>query len=262
MGSTYRVEVGDVVLGVREHGAGSPLLLIAGIPAVADDWDPLAERMGETHRVIAFDNRGSGTSTVTPGPYTTRQLAGDAAGLLDALGVESAAVFGMSMGGMIAQELAIGWPEKVERLVLGCTHAGMRHATRPPRETGRAFAMLTDDWGERMRALAPAAFAGAVDPALLAGFLEKKTGDAQEPEGYRGQIAAVLEHDTADRLEQIRCPTLILTGGDDRIIPGESSRLLHVRIRGARLEVIPGTGHLFFLERPDASVRLLRDFLS
>jgi pimeloyl-ACP methyl ester carboxylesterase len=255
------IEVGDVVLNVREHGGGPPLLLIAGIPAVADDWDSLAEPLAATNRVIAYDNRGSGRSTTTPGPYTTRLLAADAVGLLDVLGIERADVFGMSMGGMIAQELAIGWPDRVGRLVLGCTHAGVRHATRGPRETGRAFAMETDDWGERMRALAPFAFAGDVDPGLLDAFIAKKSRDVQDPAGYRAQIAAVLDHDSAERLEQICCPTLILTGDDDRVIPGESSRLLHVRIPGSRLEVISGAGHLFFIERPDETVRLLRNFL-
>jgi 3-oxoadipate enol-lactonase len=114
------------------------VLLIAGIPAVASDWAPLAERLAGGRRVIAYDNRGSGRSTVTPAPYSTRQLAADAAGLLDALSVARADVFGMSLGGMIAQELALGWPERVRRLILGCTHAGVEHAAPRPRETARA----------------------------------------------------------------------------------------------------------------------------
>jgi 3-oxoadipate enol-lactonase len=161
----------------EERGSGRPLLLVAGIPAVASDWAPLAERLSGARRVIAFDNRGSGGSTVTPGPYSTASLAADAVALLDHLGIERADVFGMSLGGMIAQELALGWPQRVDRLVLGCTHCGVRHAHPMPRETGRAFAMETDDWGARMRALAPFAFAREVDPALLERFIEKKSGE-------------------------------------------------------------------------------------
>jgi pimeloyl-ACP methyl ester carboxylesterase len=245
----------------EERGSGKPLLLVAGIPAIVSDWEPLAERLSASRRVIAFDNRGSGQSDVTPGPYTTAQLAADAVGLLDQLEIERADVFGISLGGMIAQELALGWPERVDRLVLGCTHCGVEHAARMPRETGRAFAMETDDWARRMEGLAPAAFATGADPEFVAGFIAKKSRDVQDPEGYQGQIAAALTHDTYDRLPRIDRPTLILTGDDDRVIPAASSDPLHERIPGSRLEVISGTGHLFFLERLDETVRLLEEFL-
>jgi pimeloyl-ACP methyl ester carboxylesterase len=256
-----KAAVGDVELHYEERGSGRPLLLVPGIPAIASDWAPLAERLSGSRRTIAYDNRGSGASTVTPAPYTAAGLAADAVGLLDALEIERADVFGMSLGGMIAQELALGWPDRVDRLVLGCTHCGLAHAARPEREAGLAFAMETDDWAERMRALAPFAFAAGVDGDLLERFMAKKAADVQDPEGYRGQIAAALEHDTYDRLPQIRCPTLVLTGDGDRVIPGASSEVLHERIPGSRLEVVAGAGHLFFLERPEESVRLLEDFL-
>ena len=253
---------GDVELYYEERGAGRPLLLVAGIPAVASDWASLAERLSGTRRVIAYDNRGSGASTTTPAPYTSAALAADAVGLLDALAIERTDVFGMSVGGMIAQELALGWPDRVDRLVLGCTHCGLAHAAPPDREAGRAFAMETDDWGERIRALAPFAFAAGAGPELLDPFVEKKVADVQDPEGYRGQIAAALSHDTYDRLPQIAAPTLILTGDDDRVIPAASSEVLRQRIPASRLEVVAGSGHLFFLEQPDESVRRLEEFLS
>jgi 3-oxoadipate enol-lactonase len=246
----------------EERGSGPPLLLVPGIPAIASDWAPLAERLSGARRPIAYDNRGSGSSTVTAGPYTTRQLAGDAVALLDWLGIERADIFGMSLGGMIAQEIALGWPERVGRLVLGCTHCGVEHAARPPRDVGLAFAFETDDWGLRMRKLVGFAFAQEADPELLRRFIAKKAADVQDIAGYRAQIAAALTHDTYDRLSRIEHPTLILTGDDDRVIPGASSRVLHERIPGARLEVVPGAGHLFFLERPEESVRLLEAFLA
>jgi 3-oxoadipate enol-lactonase len=251
----------DIELHYTERGSGRPLLLVPGIPAIASDWAPFAERLDGSRRVIAYDNRGSGASGVTPAPYSCAQLAADAVALFDALEIERADVFGISLGGMIAQELALGWPERVGRLVLGCTHCGLDHAARPDRDAGRAFAMETDDWAERMRALAPFAFAAGAGPELLGPFIEKKAADVQDPEGYRGQIAAVLAHDTYDRLPQIACPTLIVTGDGDRVIPGASSDVLHQRIPGSRFEVVAGTGHLFFLERPEESVRLLDEFL-
>lgn len=251
-----------LALHYTDRGAGPPLLLIAGIPAIAEDWDALAMPLSASRRVIAYDNRGSGASSVTDGPYTTAQLAGDAVALLDHLAIDRADVFGMSMGGMIAEELAIRSPQRVRRLVLGCTHAGIAHAARQPPATARAFAMQTDDWGERMRALAPHAFASTVDDELLAGFIAKKSRDVQDPRGYAAQIAAVLAHDCAGRLDTIVAPTLVLTGDDDRVIPGASSELLCERIPGARLEIIPGAGHLFFIEKPSETLRLLEEFLA
>jgi pimeloyl-ACP methyl ester carboxylesterase len=255
------VALGDIEMHYEERGAGRPLLLIPGIPAIASDWAPLAEPLSRNRRVIAYDNRGSGATTVTPAPYTAAGLAADAVALLDALEIERADVFGMSLGGMIAQELALGWPERVDRLVLGCTHCGLAHAEPPDREAGRAFAMETDDWAERMAALAPFAFAPGVDGEFLTRFIEKKSGDVQEPEGYRGQIAAAVNHDTYDRLPGLSPPTLIVTGDSDRVIPAPSSHVLHERIPGSRLEVVADAGHLFFLERPAQSLRLLDEFL-
>jgi 3-oxoadipate enol-lactonase len=256
------IRVADAELSVQERGDGPPLLLIAGIPAVASDWEPLAERLGARRRVIAYDNRGSGASTVTSGPYTTAQLAADAVAVLDGLGLERADVFGMSMGGMIAQEVAIGWSARVRRLILGCTHAGISHAARQPREAARAFALETDDWALRMRTLAPLAFARDVDPRLLEAFVGKKSRDVQDPAGYRAQIQAVLTHDSYERLPSIAAPTLIVRGDDDRIIPAAGSEVLRRRIPGSVLRVVAGAGHLFFLERPQDVAGLLEAFLT
>ena len=252
------VALGDIEMHYEERGAGRPLLLVPGIPAIASDWAPLAEPLSASRRVIAYDNRGSGATTVTAAPYTTAGLAADAVALLDALEIERADVFGMSLGGMIAQELALGWPERVDRLVLGCTHCGLAHAEPPEREAGRAFAMETDDWAERMTALAPFAFAPGVDADFLARFIAKKSADVQAARGLPGPDRR------GARARQLRPPARArpahpdLTGDSDRVIPGASSDVLHERIPGSRLEVVAGAGHLFFLERPEETLRLLR----
>jgi pimeloyl-ACP methyl ester carboxylesterase len=253
--------VGDIQIHFEEHGSGMPLLLIAGIPAILDDWGPIPRGLRGKRRVIAFDNRGSGGTTVTPAPYSMEQLAADAVGLLDHLRVGRADVFGISMGGMIAQELALRWPHRVDRLILGCTNAGFENSAPQPRETAKAFAMETDDWGERMRALTPFAFRENINPQQLADFVEKKTGDAQDPEGYRGQLAAVSDHDTYARLDEIASPTLVITGGQDRVIPALNSDVLAEAIPGARLEILEGAGHLFFIEEPERTIELVEDFL-
>jgi pimeloyl-ACP methyl ester carboxylesterase len=256
-------ELADVTLYYESRGDGPPVLLICGIPAIVSDWEPVAAGLaGAGYRVIVYDNRGGGGSTVTPGPYTTRQLADDADALLDELEIERAHVFGMSLGGMIAQEVAINHPDRVDRLVLGCTHAGVAHAAPMPRETGRAFAMATDDWAQRMAALAPKAFAPGADPALVEAFVAKKSLDVQDPAGYEAQVQAALSHDAADRLGTIAAPTLVITGDDDQVIPGASSDVLVARIGDARLETVPGSGHLFFIERPDESLAVVTAFLA
>lgn len=257
-----RANTPDVSLHYREWGSGPPVLLIAGIPAIADDWEPVAMRLASLgRRAIAYDNRGSGASSVTPGPYTTAVMAEDAVALMGHLSLERVDVFGMSMGGMIAQELAISHAERVNRLVLGCTHAGVAHAVPPPAAVGRAFALRTEDWGLRMRTLAPFAFSRTVAPSDLLAFIEKKSRDVQDPAGYRAQIDAVLAHDAVSRLGTIAAPTLVLTGDDDQIIPGENSELLAERIPNAELRIIPSTGHLFFLEQPGETIEILSDFL-
>ena len=254
-------KVRDLELYYEEQGEGPPILLVAGIPAIASDWGPLVERLAPRRRVIAYDNRGSGRSTVTPGPYTTAQLAEDAVTLLDHLGIERSDVFGMSLGGMIAQEMALRHPERVRRLVLGCTHAGFAHAMQPSDEVLRAFAIETDDWATRIRTLAPFAFASGADRRLLERFIAKKARDVQDPAGYAAQIQAVLDHDAVRRLAEVKSPTLVLTGDDDRIIPGANSEGLADGIPNAQLKVIAGAGHLFFIERPDETVRILEAFL-
>ena len=146
-------QLGDIELHYVERGSGRPLLLVPGIPAIASDWDAAggaAERVAQGDRLRQPRQRR--VHDVTAAPYTAAGLAADAVGLLDALEIERADVFGMSLGGMIAQELALGWPERVDRLVLGCTHCGLASTpSRPSREAGRAFALETDDWAERMR---------------------------------------------------------------------------------------------------------------
>jgi pimeloyl-ACP methyl ester carboxylesterase len=251
----------DVGIYYGEHGDGPALLLVPGIPAISSDWFPFAHRLKERFHVVVYDNRGSGRSDAPAGPYSTPQLAGDAVALLDTLGIERAHVFGVSLGGMIAQELAIRFPERADRLVLGSTHAGYKDAVRPRREVTHAFAFETDDWAERMRALAPFAFAPGVDPQLLARFIDKKSGDVEPDHGYRGQIAAVLTHDAVDRLASIEQPTLVIAGSQDQIIPPENSEVLCERIPRARLEVVDGAGHLFFIERPERTLEVLDAFL-
>ena len=123
----------------EEHGAGDPLLLIMGLGASLEAWDRIAPALAKKYRTILFDNRGVGRSDVPPGPYSLETMADDAAAVLDAADVPSAHVMGISMGGMIAQELALRHPRRVRKLILGCTSCGGREAVRADAEVAAAL---------------------------------------------------------------------------------------------------------------------------
>jgi 3-oxoadipate enol-lactonase len=245
-------------------GDGVPLLLIEGIPATVPDWYPFANYLARDFKVVLFDNRGSGRSDKPQEWYTTALMASDAAALLDSVGIPRANVFGVSMGGMIAQELAINFPGKVERLVLGCTHGGGPDVIRPAPSVDEAFALETEDWAVRTRKLAPFAFSerfGRDQPEALAEFIAKKSLDVQPYFAYRRQIGAVIRHDTRARLARITAPTLVLTGTADAVIPAENSRVLHEGIPNSELATIEGAGHLFFIEESEETLGILGSFL-
>lgn len=213
---------------------------------------------------MSFDNRGSGRSDEPGGWYSIEGFADDAAGPIEALSLAEPHVFGVSMGGMIAQELAIEHGGTISRLVLGCTHCGGERAIQPAEEVTEAFAYEGDDWGHRIRLLAPHAFAPGFresNPEVYDAFVEGKSADGQSLHAYRRQLGAAVRHDTGDRLGEIDSPTLVLTGTDDAIIPPENGKHLHEAIPDSRLEYVPDAGHLFFVEKPEETAAILESFL-
>lgn len=248
-----KVRVNDIDIYYEVHGQGEPLLLIMGLGAAATGWEAQIPDFSRHYRVIAFDNRGAGRTDKPQEPYTIPQMADDAAGLLDALGIDSAHVYGMSMGGMIAQELALRHPQKVRTLILGATTPGgpravtvgpevvrqwMSAATLPPEqaiEVGLTF-LYSDEFIARNR------------ERLIQRALELQ--HLQPPmDALQRQFAAVMQFNAYDRLGQIRAPTLIITGTDDKVVPPVNSRILAERIPGAELLELPGAGHGFLMER-------------
>jgi len=248
----------------EERGSGFPVLVIPGIPAVVSDCLPILDQLAGDFRAIAYDNRGSGASDKPDEPYSIALLAADAVSLLDALGVERAHVVGFSMGGMIAQEIALGYPRRVDHLVLACTHCGLRHSDPPVSEAAEAFQLETDSWSERIRGLARFAFAPDYferEPSAFDAFVAKKIADEQPLFAYKRQLAASVRHDTRDRLHRIESPTLVLTGSEDLVIPASNSGRLAEAIPNAKLAIIEGARHLFFAEKPEETRRILRSFL-
>ena len=243
--------------------AGTPLLLIQGLGYTADLWFRVLPGLSAARRTVRFDNRGVGRSTVPPTPWSIAAMAGDAVAVLDAAGVERAHVFGVSMGGLIAQELALGHPERVDRLVLGCTHPGGRDAVRMD---PAAATMLMDRTPgtarEAAEASVPFLYAEGTSRDDIATDIDIRVRYPMRATAYWGQLDAMRQHEgTLSRLPGLRAPTLVVHGTDDRLVQPGNAELLAKAIPGARLCWLEGAGHVFWTDRPDQTVTLVNDFL-
>lgn len=246
------------------HGDGAPLLMIRGLGSTCEGFKPQIEGLAPHFRVISFDNRCVGRTDQPQEPFTIADMADDTAALLDALDVESAHVFGVSLGGMIAQEFALRHPRRVRRLVLACTHAGPRTAARAPDWAIRIFDESRDmPRRDALKHSVPILFSTkTVDehPELVEEALSVMENNNQPKSSYLLQLGAVMKHETIDRLSGITHPTLVMTGTEDTLVAPANSRMIAERIPGARLLEFEDTGHVFFTEKPDEVNRVLIDF--
>lgn len=259
------VDVGDTSLYYEIHGHGQPVVMIRGLGSNADHWYSQLPALAAKYRVIIFDNRGIGRSTDPGGQFSVAMMAGDTLGLLDALDLERPHILGLSMGGMIAQELAINHPGRVRGLILACTHPGGKKQVRPTKDVEALFLeMVYVASPEAKAAASPTLF----DPKNLAERPEMAREYAQvslkHPAGAEiltKQWLAVQGHDTHDRLDLIKAPTLVLTGDADVLIPPGNSEILARRIPGAKLAVVPGGGHQILVEQPGPCNQIILEFL-
>ena len=259
-----KVQTTRINIYYEAHGEGDPLLLIRGLGSTCDGFKAQVDGLSPHFRVISFDNRCVGRSDQPQEPFTIADMADDAAALLDELGVESAHVFGVSLGGMIAQELVLRHPKRVRRLVLACTHAGPRTATRAPEWAVNLFNESTNmPRAQALRHSIPFLFAKktiAENSQLIEDTLAVMANNNQPKSSYLLQLGAVMKHDTIDRLPQIAHPTLVMTGTEDTLVDPGNSRLIAARIPGARLVEVEETGHVFFTEKADDVNRTLINF--
>lgn len=257
---------GDINLEYYDEGEGPPLLMIRGLGAQCTTWgEPLLAPLRERFRVIRFSNRGTGLSDKPQGPVSVKTLADDAAAVLDMLGLERAHVFGVSLGGMIAQELVLNHPKRVDRLVLGCTFCGGDKAVRASDEV---TVLLMPQPGlsreELIRRTRPALIMQRMideQPEFLDEMMRLDIETPTPQETVVNQIMAVGEFDTYDRLPSIKTPTMVLHGDTDVLVPTANARVLHERIPGSTLEIVPEAGHMFFWEHPQRTAELLALFL-
>lgn len=248
------------------HGAGFPLLLINGLGSDRGEWMAQIPAFARRFRVIAFDNRGSGESEAPPGPYTTAGMADDAAALLSFLEVTRAHVLGVSLGGMIAQEIALRHPGRVERLVLACTTPGGETSVRPSPAALAAFARAPGgDREAELRRTIPFLYTGRFRterPEEIEAFIARRLVAPSSPEGYAAQLSAAVRHSAGDRLKGIRSPTLVITGTADLLVPPVNSERIAQRIPGATLVRMPGAPHRLFAEDAEAFNRAVLDYLT
>jgi 3-oxoadipate enol-lactonase len=254
----------------RRQGRGDPLLWITGFGISAAILEPVADRYVGSFECVVYDPRGAGRSAAPLRPASIATHAGDAVRLLDALGIGAALVYGVSWGGIVAQEVALRFPERVRGLVLGGTPAiGPRAPLPRPGQLGASgllAAGLTGGWAVGEPRLAgPALFSARFrrdHPRQVRALLELLTVHRPTVHGLAGQWLATLAHDTSLRLRGIRAPTLLLRGADDVLVPPAHVALLADRIPAAELTELPRAGHLYLHERPDEAYEALTDWLA
>jgi pimeloyl-ACP methyl ester carboxylesterase len=264
-----KTKVNDIKIYYETTGSGEPLVLISGLGYPLWQWHKMVPALAEHFQVITFDNRGVGQTDKPAGPYTAQMLAADTAGLLDRLGLEKAVIMGHSMGGYIAQAMALDFPEKVSKLILCSTNfGGPRHVPVSP----EAFAILTDttlDPLTRFRmGLKVSTAPGWVDtnPDILKEWVEWRAANPMDPAAYQAQVAvglSLISEEAAfeNKLPNISAPTLILFGAQDKVVPPENAELLAKQIRGSQIAIIPDAGHFFPIEVPEAAAQIVIDFI-
>jgi 3-oxoadipate enol-lactonase len=244
----------------EESGIGEPTLLIMGLGYAHQMWFRTRPVLEARYRTIVFDNRGVGLSDVPPGPYTIAQMADDAAVVLDAAGIQKARVFGISMGGMIAQEFTLRYPERVEQLVLGCTSFGGKTAmTAAPEvlQLLRARANMTPEEGAE--ALVPYIYDAGTPRPRIDEDLAIRRKVYPSAEGYLAQVKAINAWSCVERLGSINTPTLVIHG--ERLIPPENGGMLANEIAGAKLVMLPQASHIFTTDQPLAAHAAILNFL-
>jgi len=246
-----------------EDGAGAPILLIMGLGYASCMWHRTRPVLSATYRTIAFDNRGVGRSDVPPGPYSIAAMASDAAAVLGAAGVQRAHVFGVSMGGMIAQEFALKHPERVQSLILGCTAAGSSTAILAEPAVLATLQAISSMAPEQA---AEAAVPFLYDPATPRRLIDEDIAIRRPwfatKEGYLAQLLAIIGWESFSRLPQITAPTLVIHGKADQLVPAGNAEIIAARIPEAQLVLLDRAGHLFSTDQTEAAHRALLDFLS
>jgi 3-oxoadipate enol-lactonase len=262
-----KVKVGDINMYYEVHGKGEPFVNIPGAGSTMDGFSRHILVFGQKYMVVAYDPRGAGRTESPDIAFTTEMMADDLAGLLDAIGIDSAHVLGGSMGGMIAKQFALRYPQRVKSLILACTKFGGPHEIPVDAE-------ILEYW-EHPKQLSPEdSILESLRFQMSQEFIDKNPGLIKEiitralaapppvsPQSGMRQVQAILGHNTYDRLPEIKAPTLVIHGEADRMSPVENGKILAARIPNAELVILKKMGHGFMIEAFDKSNRIMLEFL-
>jgi 3-oxoadipate enol-lactonase len=246
-------------------GSGDPVLMIMGLGLSGGAWWRTVPVLSRSLRVITFDNRGVGRSRARFHSYTTEAMADDAVSVLDAAGVDQAHVYGFSLGGMVAQQLALRHAERVRSVVLGATHPGGPRAVQPSADVIAFFrrrASMTDK--DAARASVPFNYgprSRREHKDRIAEDIRRRLAHPFPDQAYRAQMVAAALHNCYRRLKRIEAPTLIVHGRQDRMVPVANAEILAERIPCAEIRILEDAGHLYSTEQPEVDEEIARFFL-
>lgn len=245
-----------------EQGHGAPVLLIMGLGYPSSLWHRTRPVLAQRYRTVAFDNRGVGLSDAPAGPYSIATMASDAAAVLDAAGVSDAHVFGVSMGGMIAQEFALQYPTRARSLILGCTSPGGPSAVRAESKVADILMVRGMTLQQAREAILPYIYDAATPPQKIEEDLSLRRRWLPSIEGYTAQLRGILAWESYSRIAQITAPTLVIHGKSDALVPPGNGELIAERIPGARLVLLEHASHLFLTDQTQAAHQEILEFLS
>ena len=260
------IRINDIDCYYEIHGNGSPLILIAGLASDSQSWQPILGGLAKRFKVVIFDNRGVGRTRYSPEGFQISTLAFDTVCLLDALAIDKADIFGHSLGGCIAQEIAIEYPKRVNKLILASTCAAISQRTKSlfsnllkilEREGSyelflrEFFSLIFTPKYLNNKKIVEAAVKSALEyPFLIT------------PEGFRLQFEALINFNSQERLNKIKAPTLLLAGKIDILVTSEETRLLSERIPFVKTLLLENAAHSFQVEQPELIIDRTIEFLS
>lgn len=261
------IKVNDINMYYEVHGDGFPLVMILGASANIDWWTPeIIEQCSQNYKTVIFDNRGAGRTDKPEIDYSIKMFADDTVGLMDALNIERAHMLGASMGGMIAQELVLNYPERVEKLVLGCTHCGGSKQILPSddfiKQTRSSLKNLSPE--EIVQEELPLYFTEDFfknNPEFIESYKQRLLISPTPIDAYQRQLNAVLVFRSYRRLKNIEAPTLVIHGKRDIVVPPENAEILAENIPGAKLLLIDNAAHVYFLPDSDKVFSSTLEFL-
>ena len=259
-------KVNDINMYYEIHGEGEPHVFISGAGGGTKMLDHIVPIFSSTHKFVLFDTRGAGQSDKPDAPYKMEMMANDLAGLLDIIGIQSAHIRGSSMGGMIAQHFVLQYPERVRSLILACTSCGSTLTRLFGTEMKEYFDLLLQDKVSVSEFVTQSLKLSATEGYLNdnSGFIKWLSPMTETPLPsyvWKHYFRAMSNHDTYDKLQEIKVPTLVLHGEMDNVIPAENARIMASQINGAELTILPNTGHIL-LEAGSRPTEIVLDFLN